>query len=128
MKLFQTINLKAAVALATLGFKPNNPPVTRIVRQDGKESTVFWFDCVNDKGQDASEVYRAMTKDGEELERKDPENPINYIRAALANRDVLVELIRDTPRIIEIERDGKKIAISEKASLETKKEMSAFLR
>jgi hypothetical protein len=128
MKLFQTINLKAAVALATLGFKPNNPPVTRIVRQDGKESTVFWFDCINDKGQDASEIYRAMTKDGEELERKDPENPINYIRAALANRDVLVELIRDTPRIIEIERDGKKIAISEKASLETKKEMSAFLR
>jgi hypothetical protein len=127
MKLFQTINLKAAVALATLGFKPNNPPVTRIVRQDGKESTVFWFDCINDKGQDASEVYRAMTKDGEELERKDPENPINYIRAALANRDVLVELIRDTPRIIEIERDGKKIAISEKASLQTKKEMSAFL-
>jgi hypothetical protein len=127
MKLFQTINLKAAVALATLGFKPNNPPVTRIVRQDGKESTVFWFDCINDKGQDASEVYRAMTKDGEELERKDPENPINYIRAALANRDVLVELIRDTPRIIEIERDGKKIAISEKASIQTKKEMSAFL-
>ena len=68
-----------------------------------------------------------MTKDGEELERKDPENPINYIRAALANRDVLVELIRDTPRIIEIERDGKKIAISEKASIQTKKEMSAFL-
>jgi hypothetical protein len=127
MKLFQTINLKAAVALATLGFKPNNPPVTRIVRQDGKESTVFWFDCINDKGQDASEVYRAMTKDGEELERKDPENPICYIRAALANRDVLVELIRDTPRIIEIERDGKKIAISEKASIQTKKEMSAFL-
>jgi len=127
MKLFQTINLKAAVALATLGFKPNNPPVTRIVRQDGKESTVFWFDCINDKGQDASEVYRAMTKDGEELERKDPENPICYIRAALANRDVLVELIRDTPRIIEIERDGKKIAISEKASIKTKKEMSAFL-
>ena len=127
MKLFQTINLKAAVALATLGFKPNNPPVTRIVRQDGKESTVFWFDCINDKGQDASEVYRAMTKEGEELERKDPENPICYIRAALANRDVLIELIRDTPRIIEIERDGKKIAISEKASTQTKKEMSAFL-
>jgi hypothetical protein len=127
MKLFQTINLKAAVALATLGFKPNNPPVTRIVRQDGKESTVFWFDCTNDKGQDAAEIYRAMTKDGEELERKDPENPINYIRAALANRDVLVELIRDTPRIIEIQRDGKKIAISEKASIQTKREMSAFL-
>ena len=127
MKLFQTINLKAAVALATLGFKVNNPPVTRIVRQDGKESTVFWFDCINDKGQDASEVYRAMTKEGEELERKDPENPVNYIRAALANRDVLVDLIRNTPRIVEVERNGKKIAISENASVETKKSMTRFL-
>ena len=127
MKLFQTINLKAAVALATLGFKPNIPPVTRIVRQDGKESTVFWFDGINDKGQEASEVYRAMTKDGEDLEKRDPENPINYIRSALANRDVLVELIRNTPRIVEIERNGKKIAISENASMETKKSMSKLL-
>ena len=127
MKLFQTINLKAAVALATLGFKPNNPPVTRIIRQDGKESTVFWFDGISDKGQDASEVYRSMTKDGEDLEKKDPENPINYIRAALANRDVLVDLIRNTPRIVEVERNGKKIAISENASIETKKEMTRFL-
>ena len=127
MKLFQTINLKAAVALATLGFKPNIPPVTRIVRQDGKESTVFWFDGINDKGQEASEVYRAMTKDGEDLEKRDPENPINYIRSALANRDVLVELIRNTPRIVEIERNGKKIAISENASMETKKSISKLL-
>ena len=127
MKLFQTINLKAATALATLGFRLNSTPVTRIVRQDGKESTVFWFDGINDKGQDASEIYRAMTKEGEELERKDPENPINYIRAALANRDVLVDLIRNTPRIVEVERNGKKIAISENASVETKKSMTRFL-
>lgn len=128
MKLFQTINLKAAVALATLGFKPNNPPVTRMVRADGKESTVFWFDATNDKGEDAASIYRLMTKDGDELEKKDPENPICYIRAALLNRDKLVDWIRETPRIIEITRNGKRIAISENASAETKKEMSAFLK
>jgi hypothetical protein len=128
MKLFQTINLKAAVCLATLGFKPNNPPITRMVRADGKESTVFWFEGTNDKGEDAGFVYRNMTKEGDNLERKDPENPICYIRAALANRDILVDLIRETPRIIEIVRNGKRIAISENASEETRREMTRFLK
>jgi hypothetical protein len=128
MKLFQTINLKAAVALATLGFKPNNPPVTRIVRDDGKESTVFWFEATNDKGEDAASIYRNMTKGGDELEKKDPENPICYIRAALLNRDKLVDWIRETPRIVEVVRNGKRIAISENASEETKREMTRFLK
>jgi hypothetical protein len=128
MKLFQTINLKVAVALATLGFRPNNPPVTRMVRSDGKESTVFWFDAINEKGEDAAQIYRLMTKDGDEFEKKDPENPLCYIRAALLNRDKLVDWIRETPRIVEITRNGKRIAISEAASDETKKEMAGFLK
>ena len=33
-KFFHTINLKAAVALATMGFKMNFPPVTRLVRTE----------------------------------------------------------------------------------------------
>ena len=126
-KFFHTINLKAAVALATLNFKMNKPPVTRLVRTDGKESTEFWFEGENDKGQDASQVYRQMTKEGDELEAKDPENPLCYIRAALANRDVLVDIIRNTPRLIEIEHNGKRIAISENASDKTKQEMTRFL-
>ena len=116
------------MALATMGFKMNKPPVTRLVRTDGKESTEFWFEGVNDKGQDASQVYRQMTKEGDELEAKDPENPLCYIRAALANRDVLVDIIRNTPRLIEIEHNGKRIAISEHASDKTKQEMTRFLK
>ena len=127
-KFFHTINLKAAVALATMGFKMNFPPVTRLVRTDGKESTEFWFEGENDKGQDASQVYRQMTKEGDELEAKDPEHPICYIRAALANRDVFVDIIRNTPRLIEIEHNGKRIAISENASDKTKQEMTRFLK
>jgi hypothetical protein len=42
---FYTPNLKAAVALVTLGFRlKEGNAVTRTVRADGKESTVFWFD------------------------------------------------------------------------------------
>ncbi len=127
-RFFHTINLKCAVALATLGFKMNKPPVTRLVRTDGKESAEFWFEGENAKGQDASQVYRQMTKEGDELEEKDPENPLCYIRAALANRDVLVDIIRNTPRLIEIEHNGKRIAISENASDKTKQEMTRFLK
>ena len=127
ISLFHTINIKVATALATLGFQLNNPPCIRIVRADGKESTEFWFETTNKDGLDASSVYQGMTRLGDELEKKDPENPICYIRAALANRDVLVDIIKSTPRLIEIERNGKKIAISENASAETKREMSKFL-
>ena len=88
----------------------------------------FWFEGENDKGQDASQIYRQMTKEGDELEAKDPENPLCYIRAALANRDVLVDIIRNTPRLIEIEHNGKRIAISENASDKTKQEMTRFLK
>jgi hypothetical protein len=41
-RFFHTINLKCAVALATLGFKMNKPPVTRLVRTDGNPVTVCW--------------------------------------------------------------------------------------
>jgi hypothetical protein len=106
----------------------NYPPVTRLVRSDGKESTEFWFEGENDKGQDASQIYRQMTKEGDDLELTDPENPLCYIRAALANRDVFVDIIRNTPRLIEIEHNGKRIAISENASDKTKQEMTRFLK
>jgi hypothetical protein len=122
---FYTPNLKAAVALVTLGFRlKEGNAVTRTVRADGKESTVFWFDCLNDKGQQADEIYRGMTKGGEALEQSDPENIVNYLRAYAANRDALVDIIRNTPRRIIIERNGKHIAIREDATEADKKEIA----
>jgi len=41
---------------------------------------------------------------------------------------VLVDIIRNTPRLIEIEHNGKRIAISENASDKTKQEMTRFLK
>jgi hypothetical protein len=123
-----TANLKAATALATLGFGLKSPnPVTRTIRTDKKESTVFWFNSTNDRGDRAEDILLWMTKGGEELERRDPEHLVNYLRAYAANRDALVDIIRGTPRHIVIERNGKRIAVREDASEEDKKNISALI-
>jgi len=126
-EMFHTTNLKAATALVTLGFDLLNPPVTRTIRDDGEESTVFWFEPRNKDGRKAIEVYRDMTKGSDSLRESDPENPINYIREALSNRDELIKLIRNTPRNVVIKRMGKTIAIREDASEEQKKQFKEFL-
>jgi hypothetical protein len=125
---FYTANLKAATALATLGFKLKNPnPITRTIRNDGKESTVFWFDSLNSQGQKAEDVYSGMTKGGEALDKSDPENILNYFRAYSANRDVFVDLIRNTPRMVEITTNGKHILIREDATDEDKKNIAKMI-
>lgn len=125
---FYTPNLKVATAMVTLGFLPKMPsPITRTVRTDGRESTVFWLDAVNDKGQRAEDVFAGMTKGGEALNESDPENPINYIRAALANRDVLIDWIRNTPRRVEVEIKGKRLLIREDATSNDKRELVSLI-
>jgi hypothetical protein len=123
-----TSNLKAATALATLGFSLKHPsPVTRTIRTDKKESTVFWFNSTNDRGEKAEDILLWMTKGGDELEKSDPEHLVNYLRAFAANRDALVDIIRNTPRRIIIEHNGKRIAVREDATAEDKKELSKLL-
>lgn len=125
---FYTANLKVATALVTLGFAPKMPsPITRTIRSDGRESTVFWFDATNKDGTQADEVFKGMTKGAEDIEKADPENPINYIRAALQNREVLVDWIRATPQRVEVEIKGKKLLIRRDASEEDKKRLIKYL-
>lgn len=123
-----TANLKAATALATLGFGLKYPqPVTRTVRTDGKESTVFWFNSTNDRGERAEDVILGMTKGGDKLEQEDPEHIVNYLRAYAANRDALVDIIRQTPRRIIVETNGKRILVREDATDADKKELAKHL-
>jgi hypothetical protein len=123
-----TANLKAATALATLGFGLKYPqPVSRTVRTDGKESTVFWFNSTNDRGERAEDVILGMTKGGEKLEQEDPEHIVNYLRAYAANRDALVDIIRQTPRRIVVETKGKRILVREDATESDKAEIAKRL-
>lgn len=124
-ELFHTINLKVATALLTLGFE--KVTISKIVRADGKESVVFWFNAANADGLRADTVLDGMTRGGDALAEKDPENPINYMRVFAHNRDELVADIHKTPRMVEVAKDGRRVLIAETASEETKRKIAEML-
>lgn len=126
IELFHTTNLKTATALVTLGFEKVSTSI--IVRaSDKQESMVFWFKTSNENGLSAQVVYHGMTKGGETLSKSDPENIVNYLRTYAANRDELINEIRNTPRQIEVEKGGRMALIREGASNETKRAVAKFL-
>jgi hypothetical protein len=124
-ELFHTTNIKVATALLTLGFEKLT--ISSMTRTDGQKSIVFWFANTNAEGLKASTVYHGMTKGGEALAKKDPENIVNYLRCFAHNRDELIADIHNTPKMIVIQKDGQKIAISETASDETKRQIAEMI-
>jgi hypothetical protein len=122
---FHTTNLKTATALLTLGFEKIT--ISKITRADGKDSIVFWFAGTNAEGLKAATVFHGMTKGGEALARKEPENVINYLRCYAGNRDELIADIHHTPKLVALEIDGQKIAISATASEETKRQIAEMI-
>jgi hypothetical protein len=124
-ELFHTTNVKVATALLTLGFE--KVTISSLTRSDGKNSIVFWFAGTNADGLKASDVFHGMTKGGEALSRKDPENVINYLRCFAGNRDELIADIKHTPKMVVIEKDGQKIAISATASEEMKRQIAEMI-
>jgi hypothetical protein len=124
-ELFHTTNIKVATALLTLGFEKIT--ISSLTRTDGKNSIVFWFAGTNAEGLKASTVYHGMTKGGQALAREEPENIVNYLRCFAGNRDELIADIHNTPKMIVIEKDGQKIAISATASEETKRQIAEMI-
>ena len=93
-----TQNIKAAAALTTLGFKhKESSPCVRVHREDGKETSSFWFEEHGPNGLRASRVIHWMTKGHAELEESDPEHPVNYIRAGFVNRETWIDVHKSTP-------------------------------
>jgi hypothetical protein len=129
LALFSTSNIKVASILATLGFEFENPtvPATRIKRESGEESTVFWFKANHpETSQQANEVMRWITADPDAFCEKHPEHPVAYMLAALRNRDELLRVVKATPRQIVFQRNGKIISISENATEADKKRFAKF--
>ena len=126
---FSTRDLKLAAILATLGFEFEAPtrPATRIRRESGDESTVFHFLANHPTtGQRADDVMRAFAK-GDALLEAEPESPVAYMLAVLRNRDELVSVVKQTPRQVVFERNGKIISISENATPEDKARFAKFI-
>ena len=126
-KLFHTMNIMVADILLTYGFKLET--FTHVVRADGKESKVFWFSGTSSAcAFDAQTVAEYATTKHDELEAKDKEHPILWMRAALMNRNQLVEIIKKAPRMVEINNSGgRKVLISESASEETKRQIAEMI-
>jgi len=124
-ELFHTTNIKVATALLTLGFEKIT--ISSMTRTDGQNSIVFWFVGTNAEGLKAATVHHGMTKGGEALSRKDPENVINYLRCFAGNRDELIADVKHTPKMVVIEKDGQKIAISATASDEMKRQIAEMI-
>jgi hypothetical protein len=120
-----TQNIKAAAALTTLGFKhKESSPCVRVHREDGKETSSFWFEEHGPNGLRASRVIHWMTKGHAELEELDPEHPVNYIRAGFVNRETWIDVHKSTPRVLELKRNGKILYLSENADEETRRKFS----
>ncbi len=120
-----TQNIKAAAALTTLGFKhKESSPCVRVHREDGKETSSFWFEENGPNILRASKVIFWMTKGHAELEESDPEHPVNYIRAGFANRETWIDVHKSTPRVLELKRNGKILYLSENADEETRRKFS----
>jgi hypothetical protein len=101
---------------------------THIVRSDGKQSKQFWFSSDSKEcAMDAQEVADFATTKHEQLTATDKEHPILWMRAALMNRNQLVEIIKQSPRMIEITNGGRKCLIAESASEETKRQVAEML-
>jgi hypothetical protein len=120
-----TQNIKAAAALTTLGFKhKESSPCVRVHREDGKETSSFWFEENGPNGLRASKIIFWMTKGHAELEESDPEHPVNYIRAGFVNRETWIDVHKSTPRVLELKRNGKILYLSENADEETRRKFS----
>jgi hypothetical protein len=129
LNLFHTSSMPLAAALVTLGWDfYDAEPITRLVDEHGKETVKFWFHAAHPTtGESAFATFEKFDKHAEVFAAEHPEHPLNYIRAALLNRNELVGLVKKTHRLVTIARNGKRIAISERADAETKKKFSRFL-
>jgi hypothetical protein len=125
LELFHTTNIKVATALLTLGFEKIT--ISSMTRTDGQTSIVFWFAGTNAEGLKAATVHHGMTKGGEALARKEPENIVNYLRCYAGNRDELIADVKHTPKMVVIEKDGQKIAVSATASDEMKRQIAEMI-
>lgn len=138
---FDTINLKAAAAIAAFGIEKLT--TCRIFRDDGKESVIFWFGGSEGDTPKAESIHHWMTKGNDET--KDAEEILlsqlskdqrvlfykaacNYIYCAAHSRDNLISDIKHFPMMAEcVSKNGIKFLIPIDATEETKRKIAAML-
>ena len=106
-------DISLSAILASLGVPLRwNDPVTREVQtRDGKEcrTVKFWFDVsdvANERtASDAIKTYDACGKEWSEY-TKDPEDPIYWMKGALENRTMLLDLMHNGASEMKVIENG----------------------
>lgn len=125
-ELFSTQNLSVASALLTHGFKMVT--FTHIIRSDGKASKEFWFEASSkDCDYKAEQVAFYITKGSEELRAIRPQDPVLWMRGVLTNRNTIIDIVKNAPRMVEIRNGNRRALISADATDETKRQIAAML-
>lgn len=121
-----TRDTKLASCLCTLGIPLRSEDPIMDVRKDGERIVHYFFE---QKSPDGSKTFEQVTKDwnNQNLHLQDPENPVNYVRAALYNRERLLDLMNKAQPLGMIQRGDKCLLISLNATDEKKKAMFKLL-
>lgn len=135
MKSIYCLDMSLAAILISLGV-PRRPfdPVTREIRTyQGKEarSTKFWFDTTDpEKEAIAKEAIAAYTACGKEWEAYtlDKEHPIYWMKGALENRTMWLDLYHNNATEMRVIEDGDRtIYIGPKVSEKNKTTLKKLL-
>jgi hypothetical protein len=127
-ELFYTSQIKVAAALVTMGFERAEPRITKIRREDGSSSIVFWFNPRNRDGVMARDVFRKMTRDADAFLASHPDDPINWMRCVQFARDGLVSEIHEAQAKVEVRgSSGHRAAITATATDAQKDQIARIL-
>jgi len=144
-EIFMTSNTRLATCLLTLGHKLHAPPCTRQVRKDGRTIVTFLFNPANSEAEmTCSDVALQWVK----LEEADPgdrseedlreriewladlfksKDSVKFCYANSCWRDLALNIVKSTPRMVETKINGKMAFFREDASQEDISKMTKYL-
>ena len=110
-----TRDTKLASCLCTLGIPLRSEDPIMDVRKGNERIINYFFES---KSKDGSRTFANVVRDwnNQDLHVTDPENPVNYIKSVLFNRERLLDLMNKATPLGMIERGDKCLLIPLKAS------------
>ena len=144
-EIFMTSNTRLATCLLSVGHKLHSPPCTRQIRKDGKTIVTFLFNPANSTAdQTCSDIALQWVR----LEESDPgdrsednlreriewlaslndlKDAVKFSYAISAWRDLALNIVKSTPRMVETKINGKMAFFREDATQEDIAKMTKYL-
>lgn len=125
-KILYTQNLKLATTLATFGVPFRKDEPLRVIEDsdNGNKKTIFFFfeDTTEKLGEQIIQRWEAGWS-----AITDYDDPLAYCRAALENRERLLDAMNNSTPLVKKQMGKTTLLISKNASQELKKKLSKYL-